>query len=254
MKQLLTTIGNVNLLNQIHIEWEIDTDEDLSLYNIQITKANSPNEIFNIIDTVSIDTVSWDDIQSNIHLLWNESYYKLQLYDESNTYVFPDIININPKPKPEVLEMERRLRLLLKLKNGVECWFLKRKHVGVRCTECWNASRGVKTETNCVSCYDTAFIGGYYKAIPGYVNLVSIDDFLRKRIFGNETVDATIMYTARYCILQPKDIVVVKDTNQRFEIISNEHAELVGWKYPSQYLTVQLLERKHVIYKKVIDV
>lgn len=256
MRQLLDPLALINLQNQVHLEWEIDTDEDLSGYSIVIKKANSPTETFKEVAILPIDTVSWDDVQSDLFLKWNENYYKIGLKNGGEEFEFPDLIEVNPEPDPVVLEIERRLRLVLEMEdgNGVECYFLKRRHKGKKCDECWNEARSVQKSTHCNICYDTSFIGGYYKAIPGYVTEFSLDDITRKRIWGNEANDITILITAKYCILKEKDIILIEHSNERYEIISSEHSIKGGWKFPSQFLTVQLLPRKHIIYGKEINV
>lgn len=179
---------------------------------------------------------------------------ELQNYDATVSFDFDEIIKLNPKPSPLVLEMERRLRIKLerivdgKRGTGLQCYFLKRRHYGLRCSNCHDAYTNRQKKTHCGECYDTTFTEGYYSPIAGYVEVISPDDIVLRRIYGKDKNFRTIFITANYCWLQPEDVIVVVPTNKRYLILTNYHAEEVGYKYPSQFLEVEQWPASHIIY------
>jgi len=255
MKRLIHPTAALTLNNLVHLEWEIDSDEDLSGYtNIIIKKAFSPTDTFKVVATISSNNASWDDTDIPARRIWTELYYKIGM-SNGQSFDFDDIIQINPLPTPLVLEMERRLRIKLerivdgKRGVGLECYFLKRKHYGLRCSTCYDPYTSRQKKTHCSECYDTTFIGGYYKPVHGYVEVVSPDETVFYSVMGKDKNYNTVMITANYCWLQPGDIVAVVSTGKRYVIRVNSHSEYAGYRYPSQFLEVSELPKSDIIYE-----
>jgi len=48
---------------------------------------------------------------------------------------------------------------------GMEFWLLKRRHFGVRCTNCYDPATQEVTRSRCLVCYGTSWTGGYFSPV-----------------------------------------------------------------------------------------
>ena len=66
-------------------------------------------------------------------------------------------------------EIVRREALLLRRFNGSFAAFLLRRQSGERCSACWDSTLKRRMRSNCRTCFDTGFTGGYSKPYYGWL-------------------------------------------------------------------------------------
>ena len=79
--------------------------------------------------------------------------------DSSVTYSDP----ARREPTPDLIAREvRRLEVLLMREYiGRLCWVFPVRTFGQRCPDCWDRVSRKRYRTNCLTCYDASFRGGY---------------------------------------------------------------------------------------------
>jgi len=68
-------------------------------------------------------------------------------------------------------EIMRKEQMLLEKKVGNLGLFYKRRHWGTKCPECVDYDTGEVAANNCLICYNTGFVGGYFDPIEVWVHL-----------------------------------------------------------------------------------
>jgi len=153
----------------------------------------------------------------------------------------------------------RRLRLLrrkilrdeyIRLRQlvGVEFLLLKRRHFGTRCTKCYDPITREITLSRCVTCYGTAFAGGYFTPIPilGAAQTSQVQTEL-----SPQTKDDIRMQRIQF-LDSPKidegDILVQKAHNRRF-LVKQRYYTSLKMVPVHQTVTASELERQAIEYE-----
>jgi hypothetical protein len=66
-------------------------------------------------------------------------------------------------------EIQRRQYILLAQFTGVKSYLFRRRDYGKRCTNCWDPKTEKVIKDHCTVCFGTSFEGGYFDAVPFYV-------------------------------------------------------------------------------------
>jgi len=163
------------LRGSFDLAWEIeDTTEDISDYRFIILRSSGPagpyspvsaplEDIFLFSDT----TVRWDAISK-------QYFYKVRVSRANGDYVdYPCTrrsgagpnsalgVTVGSPGDARARELARREWLRLYLNTGGYVVFPV-KRFGTQCPECM--SSGVKRKSNCNTCYDTGYLGGFHRA------------------------------------------------------------------------------------------
>ena len=165
-----------------------------------------------------------------------------------------DVPSVRPHDKqPGRLRLLRRkiLRdeyIRLRRLAGMEFWLLKRRHFGVRCTDCYDPATREVTRSRCLVCYGTSWTGGYFTpvAILGgsqHASQVQSD-------ISPQTKDD--VHTRRIELLDfPRvdegDLLVEKAHNRRFLVRQRYYTSLKTVTV-HQTVTASELERQAVEY------
>ena len=108
---------------------------------------------------------------------------------------------------------------LTRLPVGVSGRLFKARQSGPRCTECTDWDTGEVSGPGCSTCYGTGFKGGYYNAIPYYMDLSGTSSQeTETATFGVVDNKQRIARAVSYPIVNVGDMWAVDKTNQRFLI------------------------------------
>lgn len=105
-------------------------------------------------------------------------------------------------------EIQRREMLLLTKFTGVETYLFRRKHYGMRCTNCWNPTIEKVTQDHCPVCLGTSFEGGYF---PGFKTLIQYEPTPNDSNFryqGREEQNTSPAWTVAYPSIEVFDVVL----------------------------------------------
>jgi len=146
----------------------------------------------------------------------------------------------------------RNMYLMLKHLNGLEYALLKRRHFGVRCTECYDPNTHEVIISNCPVCYGTSWVGGYFD--PIYIlgrRLASqISSGLSPQ--GKDDINKTRIQTLDFPKIEEGDILVERVHNQRF-LVQQRYFPHVKSIATHQTLAVSELPRLAPEYGITVD-
>ena len=130
---------------------------------------------------------------------------------------------------------------------GEPTYIIKKKATGVRCTNCWSASRQQRTLTHCDVCEGSGFVDGYYCAI---LVQMADDSGARKsdsqRSF-EDVYDSKRSRMSNYPIVRPKDLIVTVGDYKRYVV---RHVETT--KLPRHATSGTLLSKQNYVVSQLL--
>jgi len=143
-------------------------------------------------------------------------------------------------------EIRSREKFILEM-GGETVKYLKRRFEGTKCSVCWDEVRQ-QAENDCISCFGTGIVGGYYDVLDIKVSLVNP---AVKQITMQDHGMKSIIQPKSWTIWEPeisnKDIFVTK-MNKRFWIV-NVTPSLWRGLILRQSFDTELIEQSNIIYK-----
>jgi hypothetical protein len=152
----------------------------------------------------------------------NNAYYRVVMSVGGNEY--------HSKPEPTLGVWNRRDWLIardvvrkeyLRLKRYVAApgWLLRKREHGIPCTECLDYDTEETVSSKCTKCYGTGILGGYYDAIPYYVDLSGTASKRDVQIpFGEIDNRRRSARGVAYPMILTYDLWIDADKNKRYVI------------------------------------
>ena len=133
-------------------------------------------------------------------------------------------------PHKRIILLRRKILreqyVTLKKLNGVAVKVLKRKHFGVRCSDCSDELTRAIVQYTCTTCYGTGWEGGFFSPIDTYINFrPETVNKSTSQVGVTEVVktSATMLY---YPKVEKDDVIVELDTNKRWRVETSSQTEL----------------------------
>lgn len=207
-------------LDYLVVNWAIKpTTEDISLYRFAIWRSDSPSGNFTKIVDGLTNVFSYKDTSVNLYSKWRKFFYKVHCYltSDPTKNVFSSVEYNATKPDPVAVEIVRRNNLLLKNFVGVPAHVYIRRTWGQRCTNCWDAIKQRKTQSNCALCFNTGFVGGFFDPVSVQMNFNPSPEMIRHAQFEQQ-LDTTTAWMSNYPPVSPKD-VIIENGKKRWRIV-----------------------------------
>lgn len=206
-------------LDYLVVSWSIKpTVEDVSLYTFTVWRSNSPEGPFAKIVDGLVDTFVYKDPSVNLKSKWRKYYYKVQVDPHNDPLRSPWVGPESQQDKPDVIATEiiRRNDLLLRNFTGKDASLYIKRTWGQRCSECWDQIKQRKLKSDCLVCYNTSFVGGFFTPIPIKINFSPSAEMVRQANFESQP-DSTNSWMSNYPLVSSKDIIV-EDGNIRWRV------------------------------------
>lgn len=223
------------------LSWVIKpTTEDISEYYFGILRSNSPEGSFSLVKDQLQDLFHYEDFEINQHNDHRLFYYKIRITNPDGTD-FADYgpYYISVDPDNIALEMIRKKNVALN--NGstpaVNIKIFVRKTWGTYCN-CFDRIKKRKTISNCPSCYNTNYVGGYFTPIDGRA-FFNITQKQIENIGFEYKPDRQLMETANYPLLTPGDII-------RHEASGNYRVNSVRATRRGTYIISQFVQMENI--------
>src|SRR6478609_1416027 len=168
----------------VFVQWDLTDRPDPSpAYVFSVARSESPRGPFVEVASGVTNPYFFDAHQagtSGAVAAWEQRslaqtiYYRVQAFDITTPLPRPvalaeDICEVGDRlPKPSQLvrrKMQRDMSLQMKVRNGVPIAILKLKHWGTRCTRCFDRTTKSVLDNDCLVCFSTGFVGGYYDPV-----------------------------------------------------------------------------------------
>ena len=207
-------------LDYLVISWSIKpTTEDINLSTFSVWRSNSPEGPFKQIQGGLVNVFVYKDPSVNLKHRWRKYYYKVKVDPENDPLRSPWIGPESKQDRPDVIATEiiRRNNLLLDRFVGIDAQLYIRRTWGQRCSECWDTIKQRKVKSDCLVCYNTGFVGGFFDPIPIKINFSPSPEMIRQANFEQQP-DATNSWMSNYPQISPKD-VIIEDGKTRWRVV-----------------------------------
>ena len=246
-------------LDFLDLFWEIkSTDEELSHYEFYVLRSlDGPAGPFSTVAGPFFNTYMLRD--PSVHQIHNlrQYYYKLRVVDrrtqESAEYgpaylaAPPDLIAI---------EVMRRQRLLYQEFAGRKALLYPALTFGQRCAHCWDRnalgnSIGRSKQQNCMTCFDTTFVGGYASPILIDVQIDPNTIATQRTDEGERQMQETTARCAPFPPVKPRDMIVEAE-NKRWYVEQRTSTEKLR-AVVRQELKLRQYQKGDVKYKVPVN-
>lgn len=197
-------------LDYLVVSWSIKpTVENVGDYTFSVYRSNSPDGPFKQIAGPLVNVFVYKDPSVNLKSRWRKYYYKVKVDPENDPLYSPWIGPGFKRDQPDVIarEIVRRNELLLRQFVGIDAQVYIRKTWGQRCCECWDPIKQRKLQSNCLVCYNTGFVDGFFAPIPIKINFSPSPEMIRQANFEQQP-DATDAWMSNFPQISPGDVII----------------------------------------------
>lgn len=233
------------------VSWSLESStEDVYDYSFQVLRSEGPEGPYRAISAEFLDQYLFID---NALVAGHDQrvfFYKLLVRNRA-TGAQKEFGPVTKGPEADLIarEIRKHMNLLFREFIGRRCWVLPVRTFGQRCHDCWNPVTQKKSKSQCLTCFDTSYIGGYWRPIEMWI---SIDPSGKGQ---NQHTNVGVMQqkntTARcgyWPPLKPYDVIIEAE-NIRWRVVrstpteqvrASVHQELELHKIPSSDIEYRL--------------
>lgn len=162
-------------LDYIDLFWEIadfgSAQDVISAYEFTILRSEGSAGPFDVLTPPFKDTYHFRDYSPNLLHKWRRLYYKLKIEHLPTSEVeITDSVSLVAEPDLIALEIQRQEDTLLRQWTGRRCWLFPVRTFGFKC-DCFDPVMGRRTTSNCLTCFDTGYAGGFLTPIECWVQM-----------------------------------------------------------------------------------
>lgn len=222
-KLYVTQIGLDNERNDVF--WEFIDPVTYLDYEVWVERSGGVAGPFSVI-AKTYGARSYTD-RAVRSLSGHPFYYRLRIVRRKDTVSVQTtpVATMGNAPDLIASEIRRRGNLLLREYTGAPVLYYPVRASGQRCPDCWSDLEKHRVKSNCLTCFDTGFLMGYYTPILTYINVHEESNALTQ----NAEMDDTNQQTALAMVMgelpvQFGDMIVERD-NHRWSVSSWEKTE-----------------------------
>lgn len=222
---IVFTCAEVVVLDLVRISWKIsDTDHDLARYRFTVLKANAPNGPYEDLSGQLVNQFEYFDRTPQMRSHFRKFYYRIRMRDvQENTEVLSDAFTIDSDPDFFLLEIRRRNDLYLRRFVGIPAAILIAKTWGQRCSVCFDQIKQRIRSSQCRTCFNTGFVGGYFKQVDAFVNFSPNAELVALLETGETQPSQTNMWLSHFPLVSPRDMIVefpIKSEQRRWRVVT----------------------------------
>lgn len=240
-------------VDYFEITWKVrSASEDILDYTFQVLRSEGPAGPFEPISPEMDDRFVFIDSNIKRSHDFRNWFYKIRVRAKQ-TNETKDFGPADPGPDPDLiaLELRKHMNLLFREFIGRRCWVFPVRTFGQRCG-CFNTTLQKRTQSHCITCYDTGFVRGYLTPIEAWI---SIDPDQKSEQNTNVGPTAQSNTTARmgfFPPVKPRDIIVEPE-NQRWRVVQVSGTEQVRAQV-HQEIQVHKIPSSDIEYKIQFDI
>jgi len=244
-------------LDFLEISWEVaDTFEDIFDYYFRVLRSEGPAGPFQPITFRFENIFTFRDVEANQlskHRTW---YYKIRVIKKTDTTItqdFPtDVTGVGQIAEPdlEALEIARRMKLLLKEFTGRKVWIFPVRTSGQKCS-CFDENTGRRLRSQCLTCFDTNYVGGFYAPIQTYMQIDPVGKGVRMTEIAEIQGGDTSGRLSNWPLLKPRDVVIEAE-NKRWRVTNVRTTEKLR-SVVHQEIVMHEIPRTDIEYRLPVD-
>jgi hypothetical protein len=219
-------------LDHLDLFWEIPaTDDVVADYSFYVERSiDGGAGPYKQIAGPFINTYIFRDAEIRAFHKWRDYFYRLKVVNNSTgDQQVSDPATLQAAPDLITLEIRRREALLFKEFAGRLIILFPSLTWGQRCRHCWDGNArgntiGRSTQQNCVSCFDTTFVGGYATPMLIPMQIDPSPKAHQPADIGEQHYIETTARTGWFPPIKPKDLIIEAE-NKRWGVKSSTPTE-----------------------------
>lgn len=206
-------------VDSFQINWVIrSTYEDLLDYTFQVLRSESGGGPFIAISPEMTDRYFFLDNTIRKGNDFRQWFYKISVRHKPSGSV-AEFGPADPGPDADLIatELRKHMNLLFREFVGRRCWVLPVRTFGQRC-RCWDQVLAQRTQSHCVTCFDTGFVRGYNTPIESWISIDPDQQSEQNFNVGPTQQSNTTARLGFFPPLKPRDIIVEPE-NLRWRVV-----------------------------------
>ena len=222
--------------NRTYLEFEVVNLEYLKVplptltFYIERGESSHATDPFTLVNPTGVESYYYVDTYVNYLSFDSLPTYRVWTQYKNKKYYSP-VSFLSRELRLDEIARKRKIlydeEIVLRKFSGRKIAILKRRHVGDRCTLCYDPNTGSVTKSHCPTCFGTGFKDPYYKPfitygarLPEYkeVDEISSDHGVEK--------DYTKFQILDYPTVRGQDLLVDLSSNDRYKIDRVETTEI----------------------------
>jgi len=210
-------------LDHVDLFWEIAdftaAQDVITAYEFTVLRSEGPEGPWDPLSPPFKDEYHFRDFSPNLLHKWRRLFYKLQVrhIPTDKTMLVDGSVSLVAEPDLIALEIQRQEDMLFRQFTGRRCWLFPVRTFGLKC-DCFDQALGRRTVSNCPTCFDTAYVGGFMTPVECWVQ---IDPDRNKSANtpaqGEQQPKVTTGRLIAFPPMKPKDMIVEPE-NRRWRI------------------------------------
>jgi hypothetical protein len=185
---------------------------------IEISRSYVDNSGFELIATIPAAQLFYEDTTVNLYDRWRVVFYKLRLLDVTGAYRDYGPLRVSGELDGPAKSIIRNVRTQLRIGSGNPVLiYQKRFNETQRCTDCWDPVLKQVTRSDCSTCFNTGFEGGFHTPILTLV-WIGPESKSNRPTDRLEQPAAVTCLAANFPVLRPRDIIYEIDTGRRYRV------------------------------------
>jgi len=204
--------------DHLDLTWEItNSDLDPHDYTFVVERSEAQFGPFDQISEPFSDKYDFRDVIVNLMNRWRDYWYRIRVTRKADDEVaYSGTAKLGAKPDLIALEVRRQELILFREHIGRKCWTFPVRTFGQRCS-CYDRRTGNRLRSQCETCYDTTFVGGYHDPVEMYIQIDGNPKHIEtQQLVETQQQNATAR-TLNFPALKPRDIIVESE-NRRWRI------------------------------------
>lgn len=241
-------------LDVMDLFWEISDffDDNILAYDVYVLRSESASGPYEVLAGPFQDTYQFRDVSPSLLHKWRTLFYKLRIINRTTSEVaeFGPTAQLG-EPDLIALEIIRQEDVLFREYVGRRCWLYPVRTFGAKCT-CFDRVTGRRTRSNCLTCYDTGYLGGFLAPVECFVQFDPDAKSSQPTPYGEGQVRNSAARLISFPLVKPKDILVESE-NRRWRVATVAQTERLRARV-HQELTLHELPKGDIEYKLPINI
>jgi hypothetical protein len=197
-------------IDRLDLFWEIEnTSEDPLDYTFTIERSESQGGPWTQLCEPFSDKYFYRDIIVNLFHKWRIYWYRIKITKKSNGEIsYSDKRSQEPEPDLAAAEARRLCLIAFREHLGRIAWIFPVRTFGQRCPACYDPITKNRIRSQCLTCYDTGFAGGYMNPIQTLVQVDATPKGIEQISLTETQQRNTTARTPYFPIVKPDDIIV----------------------------------------------
>lgn len=191
------------------VTWKVKTtSEDLLDYTFQVLRSEGPAGPFDEVSPELSDQYMFLDNAIRRGHEFRQFHYIIRVKQKQSGQT-RDFGPANPGPDADLIATELRKHMFLLMREfiGRRCWIFPVRTFGQRC-RCWDPILAKRTQSGCITCFDTGFVRGYMTPIEAWVNIDPDQQSEQTFNVGPTQQSNTTAKLGYFPQLKPRDLII----------------------------------------------